>query len=198
MEHFYRAIAMESKGNSSRIAQAGNTCAWTTEMCARAVVVPKFGVQNWQAKHWSFVICDWTAICRATRILFPLEARRKKSSRYVDDVVGRSQSSAERLRESHSGFWLLTSGFSYPAAFWRDIKGRSPLASYLSFFCGFWKLAWSPTALVEDLIKKIVSLPASWAHRSAPVQGKANQQMTNSLGEPILLGAAALSATKSI
>ena len=54
-------------------------------------------------------------------------------SRYVDDVVGRSQSSTERLRESHSGFWLLTSGFSYPAVFWRDIKGRSPLASYLPF-----------------------------------------------------------------
>ena len=40
-------------------------------------------------------------------------------------------------------FRLLASGFSYPAAFWRDIKGRSPLVSVmrricLGFLIAFW------------------------------------------------------------
>jgi len=29
-------------------------------------------------------------------------------------------------------FWLLAPGFLYPAAFWRDIKGRSPLPGICS------------------------------------------------------------------
>jgi hypothetical protein len=37
----------------------------------------------------------------------------------------RSQRPAERLCPGNSGFRLLTSRFSYPAAFWRDIQGEA-------------------------------------------------------------------------